>query len=376
MHSINNIANRIFVVVFVLLLWVPIMHINRAEKSESENRMLAVMPGFMADGKINNKFGEEFNAWFNDRFFGRDALIRTHNNVINAIQGNKSTGGGNARVLIGADNWLFYKGENSLKNYTNSNTPSAERMAAILTYLKDIDAWCKKHNKKFYYVIGPDKNKIYPEFFPTYVKKVKPDTDGVGMTFYRYIRDNSDINVIYPYDDLIAAKDGDLLYYKNDTHWNMRGGHVAFRALYKEIFNAEFDEKKFIRAWHESEPYTGDLLNMLNLSDGSKYAQERYKIPEFYKDIECTPTEMYSNANGMIKCKNPNGGLRAYVFRDSFFNALTPYLSQVFNITELHWKNNVEKSDLDKIATDYDIVIMENVERITPALSKQKFPKD
>lgn len=375
MHGINSIWNRIFVITFMLLLWVPMLHINRQEKSETENRTLAVMPSLMSDGKINNKYGEEFNTWFNDRFFGRERLISIHNNFMNKIQTGETTAGGNKRVLIGRDNWLFYKEDNSLKNYTNSNTPNEKQMAAGLAYLKDIDAWCRAHNKKFFYLIGPDKNKIYPEYFPTYINKLRPDSDGIGATFYRYIRENSDIDVIYPYDELMAAKETDLVYYTNDTHWNMLGGYIAFRILYQHIFDKEFNENKFIRRWNENS-FEGDLAKMLNLKDNTVYMQTKFKEPEFFNDIQCQTVQEKPTDAPYIKCKNPNRSLRVYVLRDSFSIALIPYMAQVFNTVELQWRNYFNKPDLDVIARDYDIVILENVERLTPSVLRKHFPKD
>lgn len=64
----NSRIDIVFVVVFALLLFVPMSHISDAEKSLQENRMLAKYPTFYSSSVLNNKFGEQFENWFNDRF--------------------------------------------------------------------------------------------------------------------------------------------------------------------------------------------------------------------------------------------------------------------------------------------------------------------
>lgn len=375
MARIKNIGNFLFVAVFMLLLWVPMLHINQDTQSRTENRMLATIPHWTVNGKINGKFGEEFNAWFSDRFFGRNTLIRAHNKFIGMIQIDESAPDNHPGVLIGRENWLFFKGDDSIKNYTNSSILDMDQMANGLQYLTDINNWCKQHNKKFYVMIAPDKNKIYPEFYPDSIKKARPDSFGIGMTFYEYIRNHSDINIMYPYNELIAAKDSDTLYYTNDSHWNMRGSYMAFKILHDRVFNHEFNENKFIRQWTDERHY-GDLVKMLDLRDNSKYMQNTFKKPEFIHDIKCHQTKKYASSRGLIECKNPNGKLNAYMFRDSFSAALIPYMAQVFNTADFHWKHNIEKSDLDAIANNYDVVILELVERLIPKFLHNQFPGD
>jgi len=72
----------LFLIIFFLLLFVPMSHISDAEKSEQENRMLAKKPQILVDGE--NNYGVQFDAWFNDRFWGRDLLISLHS-ILNFI---------------------------------------------------------------------------------------------------------------------------------------------------------------------------------------------------------------------------------------------------------------------------------------------------
>jgi hypothetical protein len=66
----------IFLALFFGLLFIPMMHISNAQKSDQENRMLAIKPNLIQSGGIiDNNFGSKFNDWFNDRFWGRDMAV-------------------------------------------------------------------------------------------------------------------------------------------------------------------------------------------------------------------------------------------------------------------------------------------------------------
>jgi len=164
----------VFLTVFFGLLFIPISHISDAEKSEQENRVLARYPQLLTRGGINNNFGEQFNAWFNDRFNGRDIFISLYNKF-HKLQSIEQT----EKVLVGKDGWMFYKLDNGYANFANRTELSEENMQRGLEYLKSIDSWCRKNGKEFYYIIVPDKNKIYGEYY-RFVKKVAPDSHGIG----------------------------------------------------------------------------------------------------------------------------------------------------------------------------------------------------
>lgn len=65
----------VFVCVFFFLLLVPASKISREEKSVQENRRLAAYVPLFSDQGLNNRFGQDFEAWFNDRFNYREAVI-------------------------------------------------------------------------------------------------------------------------------------------------------------------------------------------------------------------------------------------------------------------------------------------------------------
>ncbi len=67
--------DALLVAIFGIILFIPMLHISDADKSEQENRVLSRKPALIINNKLNEKYGTEFNNWFNDRFFGRDILV-------------------------------------------------------------------------------------------------------------------------------------------------------------------------------------------------------------------------------------------------------------------------------------------------------------
>ena len=51
------------------------------------------------------------------------------------------------------------------------------------------------------------------------------------------MRENTDLRVVYPYEELIESKDklDNNIYYLTDTHWNFVGGYIGSVELLKEL---------------------------------------------------------------------------------------------------------------------------------------------
>ena len=159
-------------VVFGILLFVPMLHINRAEISRKEKRRLAEFPSLMTENGINAAYGKIFEAWFDDRFFLRTQVIRLFDKYRYSLSPDE-----NQKALIGKDDWAFYKGENSVSNYQNATLLSQDELEKITANLNDIQNFAKQNNQRFVFLIGPDKNKAYGEFFSEKYKKQRPDSE-------------------------------------------------------------------------------------------------------------------------------------------------------------------------------------------------------
>ena len=77
--TLNNASRMdiVFLFIFFILLFIPMSHIDtQSDKSEKENRVLAEYKPFIKDKIINLDYGNDFEKWFNDRFYTRTVIVR------------------------------------------------------------------------------------------------------------------------------------------------------------------------------------------------------------------------------------------------------------------------------------------------------------
>ncbi|MBR5599186.1 MAG: hypothetical protein IKW39_04010 [Alphaproteobacteria bacterium] len=307
-------------------------------------------------------YGANFEKWFNDRFFGRDWLLSINSYAFDVLRTH-----GNDKVLIGKDGWLFYKGDNSLRNFQNLDLFTDKELKNAVKYLTDINEWAKANGKQFYYMICPDKNKIYSEYLP-YVNQINPDSKSRANQLIKYLQENTDVKVIYPYEALHKAKENGLLYRKNDTHWNSLGAYIGYMELMSSIIkDIEVNIYKYDKT-ENKQILKGDLTNMIkNVAEETSF----YNLPMIENESKCNGEDKKSKD---MKCINSNKKFKVFILRDSFTTSLAPYLNNTFNEVNYRWRHNIKKEDFNNLKKA-DIIILEQVERYVIKLKNLSFPK-
>ena len=80
----RNIYNMVFIVIFLMILWVPFLLAHREDCriSDMENRMLASVPHIMKEnGDINFSYSADFDAWINDNVRFRTILMELNSTL-------------------------------------------------------------------------------------------------------------------------------------------------------------------------------------------------------------------------------------------------------------------------------------------------------
>ena len=198
------------------------LHISDAEKSETENRLLATKPDLFINSTINEKYGTQFDTWFNDRFNGRDTFIdifssiKYHTN--NIYQNDKA-------LLVKRNGWMF----------NDNNFCYPEYFDDIISNFKNFNDFCEKHNMKLYVLLVPDKKIIYSDILDEFngVNHKKIDD------FQRYVADVQksvpNNTIIYPYQELWDAKEKDFVFFKQSHHWTDWGAYIGYKSLAQRI---------------------------------------------------------------------------------------------------------------------------------------------
>lgn len=366
-------ADIMLVMAFFTMLFIPMMRINTAKVSDWENKTLKKYSPLFRNGKFNDAFGKHFNDWFSDRFFLRKPVIRTYNRMISKLKKNE-----HKYVLVGQDNWLFYRSKNNILDYQNRLNFADRHLHQAVNYLKDINEWAKENNKAFYVLFAPDKYRIYSEYYPTYIKRTSGEKRSAVSRIVSELRNNTDVRVYYPYGILQKNKDKGLLYWKGDTHWNELGSYIAYTGFIDLVkrgvpgitpldlpFDIEYEEQK------------GDLSFMAPDAE-INFKPAIHKKTSYQFKAKCYETGM--NKDGTSKnyrCLNkeaPPGSKKAVVLRDSFYRGMAPYMSEHFSQVDEYWQRDVTPNILEEMR-HFDVLIYEIRAGAAWQLKDMRFPR-
>ncbi len=361
-NKVSRIFDNLLIVTFIVGLFLPLVLTHNRKESAVEKRKLTELPELKWDHKTMLKFPSQFELFFNDHFGLRDQLTQVYS-LYSIILKNSS----NPKVLIGLDDWLFYVNPaegNSLEDYRRNDPLTPEELRSWKVGLEAKHKWLKQQGTSYLFVVVPDKYSIYPEYIPKHIRQVGKQTRLDQLI--EYMKD-SEVSVLDLRPVLLAAKQKGQLFYKTDTHWNDFGAAIAQHEIIRTIQKIYPNLTPINYAWQDFgliEYKSGDIANMLNISYFLKemVPELRKPLPICHKQIVETHPEDQMKATFFTDCRID--APKALIFRDSFFIALQPYISQYFAKTVYVW----EWPDI-KLLEKYlqynhpDIVIEARVER-------------
>ena len=360
-----KLKNR-FVLILILFLCFLIMpniiykifyenfdHINY------ENRTLASNP-ILVSTNIN-EYPKSYEEYFNDYLPFKTELVKLKNlsdifvfkNIISD------------RVLLGKEKYLFVKWYNLIEQYIvmkeyNFNEKELEISKNNLIHFRDE---LKKKNINFILMVCPDKQSIYFEYMPNYIKRksTKNDTD----IFVEYIKNNTDIKVVYPKEELLKYKNKYQLYYKYDSHWNNLGAYIGYAELMKSL-NIYVDniDNLDIKSFDGNERFNfdfyNDLAKIFSLSRLKYYNDDKTYIFSNYITKNYETNYYISEHNFSFNSKSYNNENNIMIMRDSYAMNMLDYIATGFKQSEfIH-----ERYFTNKNITEYkpDIVVFQSVE--------------
>lgn len=178
------------------------------------------------------------------------------------------------QVLAGKGGWLFYKRADdgtSMQDYQGTSTFSDATMESIKNSLvRQRDTFAAR-GIRFVVMIIPNKEIIYSEYMPSTVYRTSEVTRCDKL--YEYLTNNSDLEVVYPKAELLAAKNSYQVYYKYDTHWNFAGVYVGVQCLLRQLYGT-YEDISGARLVVEHQNMSGDLASLIGMTD--KYNDDFY----------------------------------------------------------------------------------------------------
>jgi hypothetical protein len=224
--------------------------------------------------------------------------------------------------------------------------------------------WLAGRGIRYLLVVVPSKETVYGEYLPDYLRKVHAVT-GLDQ-FLGYLRSHSQVSVADLREGLFAAKRSGRVFEKTDTHWSQLGAYAGYqqvtgtlRAWFPRLHAAprsDFSERRSVQ-------YGGDLAALVGgdeeITEDQVSLEPRAPLHAHLvgrQDAESKSLSMQQDAPELP---------RALVFRDSFFDALVPMMSEQLQYARYlrkHWDQKVPITALVKECRP-DVVIEEFAER-------------
>lgn len=343
----------IYAALFFGLCLIPVLGMAVPEREQSsENRKLADAPVLKDEGGWNLDYLSDAGAYFQDHFGFRQELV-----TANALVQGKLFGVSAAdSVIQGTDGWLYYK--DSLDDYLGTNQMSGRALFNVAHSLAMMQAYVERQGADFLFTIAPNKNSLYGEHMPYYdssrvseeknLVNIKPWLEREGVH----------------YADLYEMFQGqeEILYHKRDSHWNNKGAAMAGDTLLDALGKQHLT---FTEAPSERRTdFTGDLDEML-------YPLALTPEEEIYYvglDRFSYVGEVESTFDPRITTVNPSAEGSLVMYRDSFGNALLPFLANSY--ADAWFSRGIPYQMTDLAEHQADTVIVERAERFLPDMAK------
>ena len=277
-------------------------------------------------------------------------------------------------VLLGRDNWLFYAGDDSISYYRGSNAMEQEQMAYYLGLMVQLQKLCSERDIQLQFIILPNKEQVYSEYMPSYVIE---DSYRRTERFVDYVREHSDVPIIYPLSELRQAAADWQTYHQYDTHWNHAGSYIGTQALYKALGLPVTDLRDLEVT--RCAATTSDLLILGGL-DASQYpAEEDYAI-RYRPEVTLTEVQGDLQPMSIYSARSDCGNDTEFVLiGDSFRCFMIDYLAKDFSHCVITYRETSDNrtdypDEVVESIRNADILVMEAVERydskLFPAIEK------
>ena len=380
-------ADRVLVVAFVGVLALPaaLLVAGRGSGDGGERRPLAPAPAWPADVDALARLPAQTEAWFNDHFGLRTALVRAHRRLavqwLGAPPAERAEGGladaalGNLsrKVLVGRDGWLFLSGRGRLESWRRVRAFTPEDLDGLARLLAARRDWCAARGIAYVFVVAPDKHSVYPEHMPASLVPLRPESQLDQLV--RHLDGTADGPLLDLRPALRAAKALGAVYPRTDTHWSDLGAWAATDAILARLrprFPALAPPPLASYERREQDGPGGDLAGLLGLADVLREPTVRLvpARPRRAVVVERHPESACPEAVWRVTEVADPALPTALVFHDSFAFALTRFLAEHFRRAAWHLYRPFDPALVERERPD--VVIDELAERSLVSLQRKR----
>ena len=356
-----NIKNKFGVILILFLCFLIMPNIiyrifyKNFDHTNYENRTLASKPILVLTNI--NEYPKKYEEYFNDYLPFRNELVRLKNLNDIFVFNNLV----HKDLILGKEKWLFLKWDPLIPNYMGTYTYTEEELERAKNNLIRLKEVFNQNGADFYIVICPDKNQIYPEYMPDYIKRIHPEFNATDV-FIKYMKENTDLNIIYLKEYFLDVKKYYPIYYKFDAHWNKLGAYFGYQEIMNNIGKDYININNIFLQRIDNAENTPSLAQLASLRNSKLYKYDTEYIISNYTKYKYKLLTNYRWE--YISCESDSKDNTSIVMiRDSFADNIFDYMSTRFSKTSYIIANGDSYSISNIIKTNPNIVIYLSVER-------------
>ena len=340
----NKTVSALFAAAFLVMSLLPSAGMLIFGPSEpSANEILAQAPVLISkDGGFNPKVLSDVTDYIADRFAFRKQLVTAWARLNAGIFGASVE----SQVILGTDGWLYYTP--TMGDYMGESLPD-EQLVYAARNLALMQEYSESRGARFLFAIAPNKNSLYPGNMPKYIPASQEG--GNAERLFTLLEKNG-----VSHADLFTVfkAQGDILYYRTDSHWTDRGAALAADAILSAVGR---DTAFYSSPFSRSGEHIGDLYEMLYPASARGEVRESVS-----GGFAFTEKNSSGDANAMrIETENTSASGSVVCWRDSFGMSLYPYIADSFGSGLFLRATSYDLTQIDK--READTVIIELVER-------------
>lgn len=322
---------RIFIAVFFLILLIPFvgMSVYHADLS-IEKKHEEALPSLIRNGRINTGFFQGITAYVADHFAFRQEMITADAGIKAGIFHSSA----NEKVIVGKKGWLFF--QETMNDYQKRNLLSGREIHNCATVVRLIEQGVELQGAEFAFTVAPNKNTLYGKYMPDRFEA------GSGEGNLEHLIAEMKKQKVHYVDLRTPLRKGkNQVYHKLDTHWNNLGASIACETLldYFGKDHIHYENESYL--WKKN--FSGDLQGMLFPKSRKKDWNAIYDRPwtyEYVNNVTSTEQMEIQTENQTQKDDQKNAVKEKQkkqkrhkslvMYRDSFGNALVPFMAQEY----------------------------------------------
>lgn len=357
----TNINSKVYIVLFLIVLLCPVFLYpfvkDRLDLSNYENRSLMTWNDVKAQSTLRDFF-PNLQTMIDDNILYKNESIKVIDCIDEYIFGDLF----NSSVIIGKDNWLFYKGDGCIQDYRGGYEVLEETLERYTDAAENLQSVLNERGIELYLMITPNKETIYGEqYLPSKVKRISDYSRADQIV--EYLANNTECDVVYTKNSLLDAAGDQQIWKKYDTHWNKIGAFIACQDFLKasKCDCATLDQVRIATNGR----LTGDLANMLGMTE--RFFDDTDYIIEGYLeniDIEELEAIVQPNLSYTVLASNAKYDQTILFVGDSFLGYMEPYIGKNFSKCVFMHHDSYAILDEERLMDIApDIVVIQTAER-------------